>query len=131
METIHNGNCRDLGRIIKQRRLAVALTLCELAASSGVSPSHLGRIERGERFPSARVLSRIAKPLRFGEDEIFALAGYRSHRLMAVDPEAGLEDGARKLDPVVAGMLAQEPLEVQRAVLVILSLLKSIARSIA
>ena len=129
METINNSNGKDLGRIIKQRRLAVALTLCELAASSGVSPSHLGRIERGERFPSARILSRIAKPLRFGEDEIFALAGYLSLK-PAVEPGSGPGNGAGRLDPVVPDMLAQEPLEVQRAVIVILSLLKSIARSI-
>lgn len=129
METINNSNDKDLGRIIKQRRLAVALTLCELAASSGVSPSHLGRIERGERFPSARILSRIAKPLRFGEDEIFALAGYLSLK-SAVETRSGSEDSTGRLDPVVAGILAQEPLEVQRAVIVILSLLKSIARSI-
>ncbi len=130
METIHDSNGKDLGKIIKQRRLAVALTQCELAASSGVSPSHLGRIERGERFPSARILSRIAKPLRFGADEIFVLAGYLSPRL-AVDSVAGSGNNAGRLDPVVAGMLAQEPLEVQRAVIIILSLLKSIARSIA
>ncbi|MDO8687218.1 MAG: helix-turn-helix transcriptional regulator, partial [Dehalococcoidales bacterium] len=38
-----------LGRIIKQQRLALPLTLQELAAKSAVSASHLGRIERGER----------------------------------------------------------------------------------
>jgi transcriptional regulator with XRE-family HTH domain len=111
METINNGNDKDLGRIIKQRRLAVALTLCQLAASSGVSPSHLGRVERGERFPSARVLSRIAEPLRFGENEIFALAGYLSPK-SAAEPGVGLGNSVRKLDPVVAGMLEQEALEV-------------------
>jgi transcriptional regulator with XRE-family HTH domain len=130
VKAIHNGDERDLGRIIKQRRLAIALTLCQLAASSGVSPSHLGRIERGERFPSARILARIAKPLRFGDDEIFALAGYLSPKL-TVEPGAGSENDARKLDPVVAGMLAQEPLEAQRAIILILSLLKSIAKNIA
>ena len=126
---IDYSDVKDLGRIIKQRRLAVALTLCQFAASSGVSPSHLGRIERGEHFPSARVLSRIAEPLRFGEDEILALAGYMSPRL-AVEQSVGSGNSIRKLDPAVAGMLAQEPLEVQRAVIVILSVLKSIARSI-
>jgi len=131
METIDNGDGRDLGIIIKQRRLAVALTLCQLAASSGVSPSHLGRIERGERFPSARILSKIAEPLRFGEDEILTLAGYLPHRLTVAEPGVGSENGVRKPDPVVAGMLAREPLEVQRAVIVILSLLKSIAKSVA
>ena len=55
----------DLGKIIKQQRIKVPLTLQELAAESGVSSSHLGRIERSERFPSARILRKIAKPLGF------------------------------------------------------------------
>ncbi len=53
----------NLGRIIRQRRLAIQLTLNQLAARSGVSTSHLGRVEKGERFPSARVLQRITRPL--------------------------------------------------------------------
>jgi transcriptional regulator with XRE-family HTH domain len=130
METICDNNGKELGKIIKQRRLAVALTLNKLAAGSGVSQSHLGRIERGERFPSARVLNRIARPLRFEEGEIFALAGYLSPRLSG-DTGAVMESNNRRLDPIVAGMLAQEPVEVQRAVIVILSILRSIARSIA
>ena len=40
----HNENL--VGNLIKQRRLLVPLTLQELAANSGVSSSHLGRIER-------------------------------------------------------------------------------------
>ena len=51
----------DLGRILKQQRIAVRLTLQELADESSVSSSHLGRIERGERFPSARILRKIAR----------------------------------------------------------------------
>lgn len=69
-----------LGKIIKQQRRAIPLTLQELARAIGVSSSHLGRIERGNRFPSARILNRIAKPLHFGEDELFVLAGYLSPR---------------------------------------------------
>jgi len=129
MDTVYNHNGKELGRIIKQRRLAAALTLDGLSASSGVSQSHLGRIERGERFPSARVLSRIAAPLHFGEGEIFALAGYLSPQPAGGSGAfAGGNNG--HLDPVVAGMLAQEPVEIQRAVVVILTMLKSIAGSI-
>ena len=51
---------KNIGRIIKQRRLMIPLTLRELAAISGVSSSHLGRVERGERFPSASILRKIA-----------------------------------------------------------------------
>ena len=119
-----------LGGIIKQRRVTVPLTLQELAARSGVSSSHLGRIERGERFPSARILRRIAKPLGFEEDELFALAGYLSPQPSGI-AERSPEYSGNRLDPYVASMLAREPVEAQHAVIGILTILKSIARSMS
>jgi transcriptional regulator with XRE-family HTH domain len=121
----------DLGKILKQQRVTMPLTLQELAAESGVSSSHLGRIERGERFPSARILRRIAKPLGFNEDELFTLAGFLSPQASGVGEESGARYSARQLDPYVARMLAEEPPEIQRAVIGILSLLKSVARGIS
>ncbi len=118
-------NSNDLGKILKQHRVMIPLTLSELAAVSGVSQSHLGRIERGERFPSARILCRIVKPLGFGEGELLTLAGYLSHPPTEVE---GLSGG--RLDPYVAGVLSQEPLHVQRAVIGILSILKSVAKGV-
>ncbi len=112
-----------LGKIIRRRRSVLSLTLHGLATKSGVSASHLARIESEERFPSARVLKRIAGPLRFEENELFTLAGYLS------SPRQGIaeEDPSYKgLDPYVAKMLAQETVEVQRAVIKVLALLKSI-----
>jgi transcriptional regulator with XRE-family HTH domain len=119
----------DLGKILKQQRVTVPLTLQELSAASGVSSSHLGRIERGERFPSARILRRIAKPLGFNEDELFTLAGFLSPQTPGVAEDAKSYT-ARQLDPYVAKMLGEEPVDIQRAVIGILSLLKSIARSL-
>ena len=118
-----------LAGIIKQQRISIPLTLQELAAKSGVSASHLGRIERGERFPSAHILQRIAKPLGFEEDELFTYAGYLSTQSPAASerPPSYNRDG---LDPYVGRVLAQEPVEVQRAVLGVLTILKSIAKSI-
>lgn len=119
-------NSNDLGKILKQRRVMIPLTLSELAAASGISSSYLGRIERGKRFPSARILCRIAKPLGFGEGELLTLAGYLSpHPSTEVE---GLSGG--RLDPYVAGVLSQEPLHVQRAVIGILSILKSVAKGV-
>lgn len=123
-----NNYKNHLGRIIKQQRISLPLTLQELASQSGVSASHLGRIERGERFPSAHILQRIAKPLSFEEDEIFTLAGYLSPQSPMVAEQGATYDGNR-LDPYVARVLAQEPLEIQRAVIGILTILKSIAMS--
>jgi len=119
---------KDLGEIIRQQRIAMPLKLQQLAAMSGVSASHLGRIERGERFPSASVLRKIAKPLGFDEDELFTLAGYLSSRPPSI-AERGAEYTGGRLDPYVARVLAEEPIEVQRAVVGLLSILRSIARS--
>jgi len=120
----------DLGKIIKQQRITVPLTLQELTAKSGVSSSHLGRIERGERFPSAHVLRKIARPLGFEEDELLTLAGYLSPQPRRIAEEIPGYSGGR-VDPYVARVLAQEPVDVQRAVIGILTILKSLAKSIA
>jgi len=119
---------QGLGRILKQKRASAVMTLRELALRSGVSASHLGRIERGERFPSARILRKLARPLGFEEDELFTLAGYLSTRLPDATP-ATADYKENRLDPYVAQMLGQEPPEIQRAVLVILTIVKSIAHS--
>ena len=119
---------QNLGGTIKQQRIAVGLTLRELSARSGVSLSHLGRVERGERFPSAHILQRISNPLGFEEAELFALAGYLSHQV-STRAEVIAENNITQLDPVVASMLAQEPAVVQRAVVAILNLLNAIRKS--
>jgi len=121
---------KNLGIMLKQQRLRTLLTLRELTELSGVSSSHLGRIERGERFPSASILRRIAKPLGFGEDELFTLAGYLSPQTPGIAEATPVYSG-RQLDPYVAKVLAEEPAEVQRTVVGILSMLKSIARNLA
>ena len=119
-----------LGKILKQQRLSMPMTLQELATKSGVSASHLGRTERGERFPSAHILQKIAKPLGFEEDDLFTLAGYLSPQPSIV-AERNPSYGSERMDPYVARVLAQEPVEVQRAVIGLLTILKSIAKGIS
>lgn len=119
----------DLGKMIKRQRVMVPLTLEGLSVLSGVSPSHLGRIERGERYPSASILRNIAKPLAFDEDALFTLAGYLSPKHSEI-AEGGQESVSQGLDPYVAKMLAREPIEVQRTVIGILTILKSISASV-
>ena len=120
----------NLGQIIRQQRITVPLTLQQLASMSGVSASHLGRIERGERFPSAPILRKVAQPLGFEENELFTLAGYLSPQTPGI-AEADTDYSGARLVPYVAKVLAEEPVEVQHAVIGILSILKSISRSIA
>jgi len=128
MFIMDNDYGNHLGKIIKQQRISLPLTLQEIAARSGVSASHLGRIERGERFPSAHILQKIARPLGFEEDELFTLAGYLSPQ-PAMVTEKSPTYSSERLDHYVAKVLAQEPVEVQRAVIGILTILKSIAKS--
>ena len=118
-----------LGSMIKQRRTAMRLTLRELATASGVSKAHLGRIERRERFPSAYILQRIAKPLGFDEVELLTLAGFLSP-ISTDNAKEKLVETVPRLDPYVAKVLAEEPLEVQRSVIGILTILRSFAKSI-
>ena len=116
----------DLGRLLKQRRVMIPMTLYELGRAAGVSPSHLGRIERGERYPSARILKRLARPLGVDEPELMAMAGYLSPQ-----SNDGVDNaGWQRLDPYVAAVLSQEPVEVQRAAVAIVSVLKGIARGL-
>lgn len=67
---------QDLGTIVKRQRNRLGFTITELAPKSGVSPSHIARIEKDERYPSPNILRKIAKPLNIDEQELFNLAGY-------------------------------------------------------
>ena len=118
----NNGNY--LGKILNQRRVMIPLTLRGLAAISGISSSYLGRIERGERFPSASILRKVAKPLGFKESELFYSAGYLSPQLSREEYDLG------RLDPHVSSILSREPVEVQRTVIGILNILQSIAKAV-
>jgi transcriptional regulator with XRE-family HTH domain len=112
--------------MLKRQRLIVPLTLQKLSAQSGVSSSHLGRIERGERFPSARVLRRLANPLGFTESELFSQAGFLSSKPPTSDSQDEYKAG--RLDPYVSALLSKESLDTQRAVIAILSVLKTMAK---
>ena len=68
----------NLGRALQERRKARGLTLQQVSISSGVSAAHIGRIERGDRFPSGRILRKLAHPLGFTEIELLKLAGFLS-----------------------------------------------------
>jgi len=118
------GNRNDLARILRQQRVMRGLTLGKLAARSGVSSSHLGRIERGERFPSARILRKLAEPLGLAEGELFSIAGYLSPQ----PPTKAEKPSGRRLDPYTSMVLSQEPVETQRVIITILTVFKSMAK---
>jgi len=120
MPTVSN----EIGKTLKQRRLMLELTLRELAAKAGVSVSHLARVERGDRFPSGHILRKLAKPLDLDESLLMVTAGY-----LPPQPPSETGVGTVGLDPYVARVLAEEPVEAQRTVIGILSILKSVTRA--
>lgn len=67
---------QNLGSIVRRQRNRLGLSLADLSTKSGVSISYLSRIEKAQRYPTANVLLKIAKPLNLDENELFNLAGY-------------------------------------------------------
>ncbi len=127
MTTASNRN--EIGKTLKQRRLSLELTLRELAARSGISASHLARVERGERFPSGHILRKIAKPLDLDESLLMTIAGYLPPQPSSeTDEEYRIYRG---LDPYVARVLSEEPVHVQRTMVTLFIMLKqAIAESL-
>jgi transcriptional regulator with XRE-family HTH domain len=66
----------SIAKIIKEQRKRIPLSLNQLSKLSGVSLSHLGRIEQGQRQPSTHTLQKIAKPLGFDLYELLVAAGH-------------------------------------------------------
>ena len=125
-----NSASKGLGEIIKQQRNSMSLSLSKLAIMSGVSQSYLHKIEKGKRFPSAIILQKIAKPLGFQENELFMLAGYLSLVTPIEIESIKRNPYVKGLNPYVATVLAEEPIEVQRAVITILRILRSLSKTV-
>ncbi len=52
-----------LGRVVRQERQNQHLTIKELGEKAGLSEIYVGEIERGQKYPSAKVLESLAKAL--------------------------------------------------------------------
>jgi len=126
---ISDVNKDEIGRLIKHQRIFLGLTRAKLGEMAGLSSSVICRVERGERFPTARTLHKLAKVLDISEVELFIRADYLS------EPESNkkIEEDTQimKLDPRVIFELSKEPVKTQRAVLTLLKMLRSIATDIA
>ena len=69
-------NKPNIGKIIKEQRKSIPLSLRQLSRLSGVSIAHLGRIEQGQRGASTRTLQKIAEPLGFDLYELLVVSGH-------------------------------------------------------
>src|SRR5437763_12853005 len=52
-----------LGKVVRQERQARHLTIKELGDKAGLSEIYVGEIERGQKYPSAKVLESLANAL--------------------------------------------------------------------
>lgn len=67
---------RKLGKLIEDRRLAVGMSLRELARRIDVAPNTVRNIEHGAFRTSADKLFRISEALGLNSGELFELAEY-------------------------------------------------------
>ena len=91
---------RNIGRVIREQRKSVPLSLKQLSEMSGVSIAHLARVENGERVPSPNILQKIAKPLNFDLNELLIGAGY-----ISPDPSNSSEEQRKKLRAELSELL--------------------------
>ena len=62
-----------LGRVIRQERQDRGMTIKELVDKAGLSEIYVGEIERGQKYPSARVLESLAEALEMNIAELLEL----------------------------------------------------------
>lgn len=61
------------GLKLRQARLRQGLSLTELAARSGLSPSYVTEIEKGRKYPKADKILRLARALGYDYDQLVSL----------------------------------------------------------
>ncbi len=62
-----------LGKVIRQERQNRRLTIKDLGDKAGLSEIYVGEIERGQKYPSAKVLESIANALELDLAAFFEL----------------------------------------------------------
>lgn len=63
---------REWGKLVKQRRELLNMKQDELAETTGVAQATIVRVEKGEQFPSLRVMKAIATALHCNTiDDLF------------------------------------------------------------
>ncbi|HEY8425377.1 MAG TPA: helix-turn-helix domain-containing protein [Limnochordales bacterium] len=61
------------GLKLRQARLSQGLSLSELAARAGLSPSYVTEIEKGRKYPKADKILRLARALGYDYDQLVSL----------------------------------------------------------
>jgi len=128
MKAVLNDN--RLGRYLKTLRQDMGISQYRLAALTGLSVSHVCRLEKGNRLPSGTMIVALAGTLGVAEKELLAMAGYIAPPTTPgkAGPRAPAET---KIDPAVAAALGRLEPRVQRDVIEVLRVLKKTAGTMA
>ena len=110
-----------VGKYLKSLRQGMGISQHKLAHITGLSVSHICRMEKGNRLPSGTVIVELSRAFGLDEKELLAMAGYLEAKPGSgkVEPRRYLE---ANIDPFVVYTLAQETPEVQRQIIEVLQI---------
>jgi transcriptional regulator with XRE-family HTH domain len=78
---------RTFGQVIRDRRRQLDLTQQEVARRIKTSTPYVGHLESSKRYPSDKVLSRLAEVLGLDRRDLFFLANPRAVELLRTNEE--------------------------------------------
>ena len=80
-----------IGHVVRRERQDRRLTIKELGDKAGLSEIYVGEIERGQKYPSSKVLEALAKALELDMAEFLELMAeeIRNERRPAAAPRPG------------------------------------------
>jgi len=115
-----------VGKYLKSLRIGMGISQSKLADITGLSVSHICRMEKGNRLPSGFVIVKLARVFGLDEKELLTMTGYieATQTPRQVESTRHLE---AKIDPLVVNTLAQETPELQRQIIEVLQMLKKTA----
>jgi len=121
-------NDNQIGKYLKSLRISMGISQYKLAAISGITVSHICRLEKGNRLPSGGMIVKLARALGIAEKELLVMTGCieATEETRNAESKRHLE---AEIDHLVVYTLAQETPELQRQIIEVLQMLKKTART--
>jgi len=119
-----------VGGYLKSLRIGMGISQYQLAAISGITVSHICRLEKGNRLPSGTVIVKLARALGIAEKELLVMTGCIEATKETKNAEFTRHLEAN-IDHLVVYTLAQETPELQRQIIEVLQMLKKTSRTMS
>ena len=88
-DVIMLSNASEIGKFLKEyRKRNNDMSLRNFSKLTGISFSHLSKIERGEHNPSKTTLDIISEAIDVDKDELYIMAGYAPEQRGGIDLDA-------------------------------------------